>query len=101
MRSRRRLSKKQWTALPAIPYIKDFMRYGADEAYFGALKLPDQLVYLGGKMSGAIRIRAARFSTKQAKKRRNTIEETLLSVAYVIDMMASGPDIAADGRQGC
>jgi rhamnose utilization protein RhaD (predicted bifunctional aldolase and dehydrogenase) len=72
------------------PYLKDFMaEYGADEAYFGALKIyPDQLVYLGGKMGGAIRIRDDEILYSTGEKEAQIIEETLLGVAYVIDMIA-------------
>jgi len=72
------------------PYLKDFMeRYCADEAYFNALKLyPDQLVYLGGKMGSAIRLQDGEVFYGTGEKEAQVIEETLLGVAYVIDMIA-------------
>ena len=72
-----------------IAYLKVFVeKYDADEAYWNALKLyPDQLVYLGGKMGGAIRIQHGEILYAAGEKEAQTIEETILGVAYVIDMI--------------
>lgn len=62
---------------------------GADEAYFNDLKLyPDQLVYIGGKMGGAIRIQNGALIYASGEKEAQTIDETMLGVAYVADMIS-------------
>ena len=69
--------------------LKAFVdKHGADEAYFNALKLyPDQLVYLGGKMGGVIRIQHGEILYAAGEKEARAMEETLLGVAYVTDMI--------------
>lgn len=56
---------------------------------FSALKIyPNQLVYLGGKMGDAIRLQDGEVFYGTGEKEAQVIEETLLGVAYVIDMIA-------------
>ena len=71
-------------------YLKDFLKkYDFDDAYFNALRLyPDQLIYLGSKIGGAIRITDGDIGYIAGEKEALTMEETLLGVAFVIDMIS-------------
>lgn len=70
-------------------YLRAFVRsHDAEDKYFGALKLyPDQLVYIGARLDGTIEIDgpAGEITYHTSDKEARTIEETLLSVAYVIN----------------
>lgn len=68
-------------------YLKDFIRKNnVDEGYFNALKLyPDQLVYIGDKMGHQIRIKNGQAFYSVGQKEAQTIEETLVAIAYIVD----------------
>ncbi len=68
-------------------FLKDAMTaIGADEAYFGALKLyPDQLVYIGNKIGDTVRLGMDGIEYCMSEKEAQTVEETLLGVVFVID----------------
>jgi rhamnose utilization protein RhaD (predicted bifunctional aldolase and dehydrogenase) len=69
-------------------YLRAFVRsHDARKDYFSALKLyPDQLVYITPRLDGVIEIDASSgaVSYRTSEKEARTIEETLVSVAYVI-----------------
>lgn len=72
----------------ATDYIGDFIdSHGADEAYFGNVRLfPDQLVYIGSKLGKEIRIKdGAGIRYAVGEKEAGAIEETLLGVTFVIN----------------
>lgn len=70
-------------------YLRSFVRsHGAGQEYFTALKLyPDQLVYIGPRLDAAIEIDPSLGTIVYytGEKEAQTIEETLLGVAYVIN----------------
>ena len=71
----------------ATPYLKETMAaLGADEAYFGALRLyPDQLVYIGNKVGDTVKVGTEGLTYRMSAKEAQTVEETLLGVVFVID----------------
>jgi rhamnose utilization protein RhaD (predicted bifunctional aldolase and dehydrogenase) len=71
----------------ATPYLKQTIdMLGADETYFHKLKLyPDQLVYIGDKMGDSVRLTADGITYSMGEKEAQTVEETLLGVAFVLD----------------
>lgn len=84
-------------------YLKRFItENNADEAYFNSLALyPDQLVYIGGRMGSAIRINGGGVSYNTSQKEAQTIEETLLGVAYVIgETRRAGLKLKEMGKEG-
>lgn len=70
-------------------YLRDFIReHKAGKDYFSALKLyPDQLVYIGPRLDTVIDIdtAAGKIYYHTTEKEARTIEETVLSVAYIIE----------------
>jgi hypothetical protein len=71
----------------ATPYLKQTMdALGADEAYLRSLKLyPDQLVYIGDRIGDTVRLAADGIAYHMGEKEAQTVEETLLSVVFVLD----------------
>jgi len=71
----------------ATPYLAETIAaLGADEAYFGMLKLyPDQLVYIGKKIGDTVKIGPEGIAYSMSAKEAQTVEETLLGAVFVID----------------
>lgn len=80
---------------------KFILEFSADEAYFDALKLyPDQLVYIGDKMGNQIRINNGQIIYSTGQKEAQTIEETLVAIAYIVDAIKkSGLTLAQMGEK--